>query len=218
MNQTSPTSSINHDKLFQMARVLYGCIFLVGIIVIGMLTWPLNPLEYTNVTLDSDTVIAGEPFAFKVYMIKHTEKIGTMTRYLECKETSTITLTNGLADSKPGDTFKHPKVIIPRIIDNDVCKIKWIVRFEYFGFREKVVKNETPEFRVVKDASKPIKEVVNDIAKITKANKEKVEKIEKTTAATGIKTSVIEKEQERRRNSEQSPKPKGWRSPYGEIR
>ena len=186
-------SDTKFSSIFKLTVSFYLVLFLIILSFFCVLFYPYKPVVYYDVEMTQKTVIAGESLSYIVHFKKKTDRIGTMTRFLDCKNQSSIVLgPYGLADSKKTDTSKPVRVEIPIGTKSDICKVRWIVEFNYFGIRNVWERYETPEFEVKeslirRDNIDLIKEVKKNTEIINLLKKRQDERIEREKAQGIIK-------------------------------
>jgi hypothetical protein len=144
-----------NGRALKVASILSYLVSVIALLSIAFVTfvllWPFEPVRYTRVDLLTPVVRAGDRLSYTVHFIKSVDKVGTMSRYLTCKDNrASITLgPSGLADALPTDIMKKVSVEIPSSSDPGICKVRWTVGYDYFGIRTVIVRAETPWFHII---------------------------------------------------------------------
>jgi hypothetical protein len=131
---------------------IFSLLVISLVALIWVISWPFQPIEYRPTTMSTDRVRVGEVVEVTAHFVKHTNKVGTMTRYLVSvnNQETIITLGTSLASANRSDTSKTVQIEIPDYVHPGKYKIWWIVGYDYFGLRTVYVRGETPEFTVEK--------------------------------------------------------------------
>jgi hypothetical protein len=151
-------TSERHQLITKITWGVYGAIILSMLLVLGVLFYPFCPVSYTGVTLYSQTVRPGDAFKYRVDLEKHSNKVGTISRYLVFVNDkgvqngdATMPLGQpGPADARSDQKHKYITVEIPRVCPEGFVKIRSVVKFEYFGIRDVIITFDTPIFQVIK--------------------------------------------------------------------
>ena len=142
-------SNINHVMLFRMAYTLFVSILVSLLFILFILFYPFDPITFGKIELEEMHAHPGGTITYKANFVKHTNKVGTIQRFLVCRNQATQTIEpQSLADATSEDTSKRRKAPIPANTIPDICRIKAVVTYPYFGVREIKTGFETPEFSV----------------------------------------------------------------------
>jgi hypothetical protein len=149
-NKDNGTSTINHIMLFRLAYTVFGFLALICLAFIIIQWYPFVPITFGDAVLDKDVLRPGEALSYTNTFEKHTNKTGMIQRYLQCKKQATANIGSPtLADASMEDKSKRVIAVIPETTMPDVCRIRWVVDYEYFGMRKVSVRHSTPWFQVI---------------------------------------------------------------------
>ncbi len=135
-------------------RLLIAIFIVPTLVFLGLIFWPLNPLEIRSVTIQNPnkTVVMGEPIYFEVHYVKHTDKHGRVYRQL---------LNERVVNYRPHTSH------VPRGENKGISvlhtgtgespglyQVSYTVVYKYFGFREVTVNALSDEFTIVPRSKK----------------------------------------------------------------
>jgi hypothetical protein len=146
------TGKINHIMLFRLAYAVFTFLALSVAFVVWVNWWPFCPISFGKILLEDIHAHPGGTITYVANFVKYTDRVGTIQRFLVCRNQATQTIeAPSLADATTDDTSKRRKAVIPHnTIAPDVCKIRITIIYPYFGIRNVKAGFETPEFPVEK--------------------------------------------------------------------
>jgi len=131
--------------------ILRALLFLLAsptLILLGLLWWPLEPLEIHSVKImnEGDKVAQGQELVFEVDYVKHNNMSGMVIRQL--LNDRVINYSPHMSSVPKGAAKRRGYLKIGEVDSPGKYQLNYTVIYKYFGFREVVVSKLSNEFEV----------------------------------------------------------------------